>query len=106
MMHTSGPWAMVTEDDCQGAVVRDLYGRIVADCEGCDIPGTSGEVGVDEAKANATLITAAPDLLATLGLVVSMGTIWQMDPDKSPHTMQVVLDAARKAIAKATGEQP
>ncbi len=105
-MHTLEPFVVVTDDDCDGATVRDRHGRIVADCNGCDIPGTAGEVSIREAKANARLIAAAPELLAALELVVSMGAIWRVDPDKSLHTMQFVFDAALAAIAKAKGETP
>jgi hypothetical protein len=55
-----------TGEDWDGAHVTDKHGRIVADCQGCDIPGACGEVGTDEAKANARLIAAAPEMLAAL----------------------------------------
>jgi hypothetical protein len=55
-----------TGEDWDGAHVTDKNGRIVADCQGCDMPGASGEVGTDEAKANARLIAAAPEMLEAL----------------------------------------
>jgi hypothetical protein len=64
--HTPGPWAYATGEDWDGAHVTDKNGRIVADCQGCDMPGASGEVGTDEAMANARLIAAAPEMLAAL----------------------------------------
>jgi hypothetical protein len=64
--HAEGPWMYATGEDWDGAHVTDKHGRIVADCQGCDIPGACGEVGTDEAKANARLIAAAPEMLAAL----------------------------------------
>jgi hypothetical protein len=55
-----------TGEDWDGAHVINAFGLIVADCQGCDIPGACGEVGTDEAKANARLIAAAPEMLAAL----------------------------------------
>jgi len=69
--HTSGPWTCAEQNDWDGANIIDKYGRIVADCQGCDIPGAHGEVGTDEAKANAYLLAAAPDLLDALKTCLS-----------------------------------
>ena len=64
--HTPDPWIVVTDEDWAGATVKDAYGRIVAVCEGCDIPGTPGEVSIAEAKANAERIAAIPELRRAL----------------------------------------
>lgn len=64
--HTSGPWQYVTGDDWDGATVQTINGRIVACCDGCDIPGATKEPTTEEAKANARLIAAAPEMLDAL----------------------------------------
>ena len=64
--HTSGPWKVVTGEDWDGATVQNPNGRIVACCDGCDIPGATKEPTTEEAKANARLIASAPDMLDAL----------------------------------------
>ena len=64
--HTQGPWQAVTGDDWDGATVQTQGGRIVACCDGCDIPGATMEPTTEEAKANARLIAAAPEMLNAL----------------------------------------
>jgi len=94
--HTPGPWERVSSADWDGAHVIDARVRIVAECHGCDIPGALGDVGVDEAKANAYLIAAAPELLAALeGLLA--------DPYLSHSINNDRMAPARAAIAKAKG---
>jgi hypothetical protein len=96
--HTSGPWHFETAEDWDGATVYDSTSRIVAACDGCDIPGTGGEVSTNEAKANARLIAASPDLLSALiGMMNRYG-------DKSEHPFCDASISARAAIAKARGE--
>jgi hypothetical protein len=88
-----------TGEDWDGAHVTDKHGRIVADCQGCDIPGACGEVGTDEAKANARLIAAAPEMLEALREMLSMfGDHEQYDEDSAQ-----VISQTRQVIAKAEG---
>jgi hypothetical protein len=97
--HTEGPWMYATGEDWDGAHVTDKHGRIVADCQGCDIPGACGEVGTDEAKANARLIAAAPEMLEALREMLSMfGDHEQYDEDSAQ-----VISQTRQVIAKAEG---
>ena len=103
--HTAGPWYPVTGEDWDGAHVTDKHGRIVADCQGCDIPGACGEVGTDEAKANARLIAAAPDLLAALESILvglSPASV-DMQRDNLPALCQVCREIAENALAKVKG---
>jgi hypothetical protein len=85
-----------TGEDWDGAHVTDKHGRIVADCQGCDIPGACGEVGTDEAKANARLIAAAPDMLAALEELCA--DKYLADPINADR-----MGKAKAAIAKAKG---
>ena len=83
--HTPGPWEPI------GNLVRtqfglgnpDMRGLLVAECPG----------HTPESNANARLIAAAPELLEALQDALKAGVI---DMNGEP-------DAARAAIAKATG---
>ncbi len=111
--HTPGPW---TEHVMTDRSVRNIEGRF----ETADITIGSGEtmvavtemrraigdhsIGypcaktVEEMEANARLIAAAPELLASLS---AMLTYFGMDEDE---WSKPVVDKARAAIAKATGQ--
>lgn len=95
--HTPGPWT-VNPHFNHGAEVRSLAS--VAWCSVASTHGASGSQVIDvaEARANARLIAAAPDLLEALeaahGYLVMMGT------DHADHIRGV----CRAAIAKAKGK--
>lgn len=88
--HTPGPWSIndwpqANTDIAIGAVGTPLIARIPL-----------RHVSINEQKANARLIAAAPDLLAALLMVLD-------DPnalDGRPRTAEFV----REAIAKAEGQ--
>jgi len=90
-MHTPGPWNWhgpymaggfkVTALDHNDVTMMDIY--------------VKAETAA-EAQANARLIAAAPDLLEALRKIASCESRFPGD----------VVDIARAAIAKATGEQP
>jgi len=88
--HTPGPWEAI-EWKCRAAtsvvVVRDGQMVQIAECSGF------GRMS-DECIADASLIAAAPDLLEALRGVLRVA-------DRAT----VEFDAARAAIAKATGQE-
>lgn len=87
--HSSGPWAVDDTYAGQSLKLRIVcpQGEAVADVWGCD----------DEARANARLIAAAPELLAHLKYAVKL--LEALPGFRG--TAQV--DAMQAAIAKARG---
>ena len=82
--HTPGPWIIGNPTE-----IHDVDGtRIVMCCQ------TSDDVTDDASEANARLIAAAPELLEALKGVVRVA-------DRATDEF----DAARAAIAKATGSR-
>ena len=95
VQHTPGPWSAEIPSASNGYVWID------------PVDGCCGEIATvwnthDNSEANARLIAAAPDLLEALKAVVND---W-VAPDDLPFEdgEMPALDAARAAIAKATGE--
>ena len=91
--HTPGPWAVY---ESMGA--ETVIGRIgvkaevdIAHCNNCD---------TSEARANARLIAAAPDLLFALDQAVT-----SMQDSGYPNS-HLAVRCARAAIARATGKEP
>ena len=83
--HTPGPWFVTTQDDYP-------TGEVSADPMGVRHIVTTY---CDDAKANARLIAAAPELLEALQAVWNEGVI--------PDGFAVLQDQVCDAIAKATG---
>lgn len=91
--HTPGPWRADSSENNAG--VEESWGDVMAvgfavatiwqDTERLDI----------EASANASLIAAAPDLLAACEMIASFAQSWQ---PLTPGDIRIVKDA----IAKAT----
>lgn len=97
--HTHGPW----EIDGNAQTVRAGLGVSVAFCGESGIYTRTGSqsIGVMEARANARLIAAAPDLL---GALRSMLTAYETVHGIGDLEMQPAIFFARKCIAAATGE--
>lgn len=92
---TPGPWkAWPIQMDCSlpytPVSAKTLLARVYSEAFGDH----------EESEANARLISAAPDLLEALQRIVDTCGV-RIDDPRIVH-----FDAARAAIAKATGSQP
>lgn len=94
--HTPGPWSITSAiDDPKGK----FYVRGIQD--GADMPLVVTRHG--PAQANAHLIAAAPELLASLSALLEWGTTHTNPTEpNSPHALLV---QAHNAIAKAEGRK-
>ena len=93
--HTPGKWHHTGANEYHGNYVEDDHGNTL-----CDLyhKGTDGQIfHHDNAEANARLISAAPDLLEALQVVIANWTGGSFHP---------AIEQACQAIAKATGVQP
>jgi hypothetical protein len=101
---TPGPWKVFGRPyDRYFAVIDsipDRDGAVVANCI-CHVALTN-----EDAKANANLIAAAPELLAACeSLVAAMNEYeWSVDDSPTPQH-KVMMQSAIKAIEKAKGEE-
>lgn len=92
-LHTPGPWVAKQPKAVLGCDPRGQWYVHAKDCTvACTLDG--------DRAANAHLIAAAPELLAALRLYVERETELHGD---MPVGMRGATDAARAAIAKATG---
>jgi hypothetical protein len=108
--HTPGPWTMHPRFD-DGAEVCAI--APVAWCGVATTVGSSGDQSIDaaEARANARLIAAAPDLLAVLRIAQAVfADIGDREPGDDLAWCEAraaeALPLVRAAIAKAKGEKP
>lgn len=99
--HTPGPWRI---SHLIPDLVKDTEGNLIADCETTPHklrPAPPKEQDI----ANARLIAAAPDLLAACHALMRAEAM-QTEGKRDGATMgqiSLAIDAARAAIAKATG---
>lgn len=93
MTHTPGPWEVKNGCNVFAPAVRiPLTKNDYIACTG----GLSGTDTIERDAANARLIAAAPDLLEAVQKLLPLAA-------KSFGALTVDLDAARAAVAKATG---
>jgi len=90
--HTQGDWYTKREGFSTVYVFCRISGGIVQEVAAC---GPTNE-GQEQQEANARLIASAPDLFGALA------NLLQLLPS---GTTNPAIQAARQAIAKATGEQ-
>lgn len=95
--HTPGPWRAACRRGYAGVFGGDANNGIaVADCRTVD-------VDLPTATANAQLIAAAPDLLASLREMVDIFER-RVNDEPGPDDAAERWDRARDAIKKAIGE--
>ena len=96
-MHTPGPWTV--DPKTLAVYAPDRHGHAaavrVAECGRTLLPAA-------EIAANAALVAAAPDLLAALQALVGEADLGEIDNEDNAR---LLLDWARAAIARATGDQ-
>lgn len=78
--------------------IKDAQGEIIAQV--CDLDDGVANDYLYEAIANARLMAAAPDLLAALRDLLDEADLGEVDEYTAPK-----IEAARAAIARATGDQ-
>ena len=91
MSHTPGPWFLAWEDGKYGVVGSQCEGKLV-----CIVGNNPNDGRNDIRKANATLIAAAPDLLAACKAAIHV---------VDSHESRIEWNLLIKAIAKAEGRQ-
>lgn len=95
--HTPGPWT------ANGDTVKGPTGNIVAECCGYSVKATDpAQRAQGGREANAHLIAAAPELLA---VVENLFAASDDNASASEIVNYINWQAARDALAKATGEE-
>lgn len=100
--HTPGPLSAVRATQGGDYAVKDRDNNIVAEC--FEDIREQGESAIEEAKANATLYAAAPELLEALTTLRAVARSMEAERDSEKPTedeYQAALVAADAAIAKA-----
>lgn len=100
--HTPAPWTAEISDLLGMIVYAEPCQSMIAALNATGAEGAAYDADVERQAANARLIAAAPDLLAALCGAVSL--IEETDWTAFSLSDRAKLDAARAAIAKATGE--
>lgn len=107
MSHTPGPWTATHSYGGNFSLDAEDGTLIVGGCGCCGSPFMEGK----NHEADASLIAAAPDLLAALRIAAAFMGIasdWNIDEAEINGEMKSTydwLDIVKAAIAKATGEQ-
>ena len=99
--HTPAPWKADIENSAEGLNITDDEGRRIAHTATIRNPDYTPLIS-EEAKANARLIAAAPELLEALKELTDL-----LQSPSGAGTMSEIRDSAnraRAALAKAEGE--
>lgn len=97
MSHTPGPWEVTSGGNYANEVsVKGKNGKHLVIARVC-----ASKRGFFEARANARLMAAAPEMLEALEVIMTALTV-------SHHgaSLYAIRDIARRAILKAKGQQP
>ena len=94
--HTSGPWELCWEDGKHGVVAEAADHKLVA-----IIGNNPNDDRNDERKANAQLVSAAPDMLGALKQ--ASFCLRELLPEDKEALF--TLDIINQALAKAEGKQ-
>ena len=114
MSHTPKPWVIDDRETplliLSGAATELLIPRIIAKVfSRCRVEGEDDVAVIDEARANAHLIKAAPDLLEALQCALARLEISERERHYDHKTFDsdandLAIDMAVTAISKATGD--
>ena len=98
--HTPGPWKILGQND--PTQVRSVEGKFIADCGF----GPAASPRMSEAKANARLVAAAPELLGALHVSLTiLGNLIEQVRGTVPidQATEAVIAKAKATLAKAKG---
>jgi hypothetical protein len=107
--HTPGPWAIFEDEDfvpeCPGIEAPSctivIYGtNLTDDGEYCGVQGRT----VAEAKANAHMMTAAPEMYDALATCVQKLRVCAISAGNDPEIVDIMLEPYLATLAKARGE--
>ena len=108
MKHTKGPWTYQDHRDNHFGLYDWHWGFTIRDKRNIGL-ATVGHIDAsvkNESEANARLIAAAPDLLATCKTMDSlMASRWWLDEKKSTIDWQKFRNELQQAIKKAEGRE-
>lgn len=99
---TPGPWKVCEHSWSETSILAESFDHAICCLDINHATEESQEADAALMAANARLIAAAPELLEALREMVAMCATFDEDPDRQT----AAFEAAEKAIAKATGEQP
>lgn len=103
MSYTPGPWIVFEPDKSLDAaypgIDAEAHSIVVYGQKDADDGGVQGATR-EQARANAHLIAAAPDLYD------ACASVWLMLADTGDNELRLIADECRAAIEKATGAPP